>query len=773
MFKKLGQYLQLLHNRYHHIECSIKPYTETLDKINMVQLANYSDQKLIQLSAELKRRAHQKAASRNLLVESFALVRETSRRVLGMTPYDVQIMAGIALHHGSIVEMQTGEGKTLSAVMPAYLNALCGQGVHILTFNHYLARRDAVWMAPIYDFLGMKASYVVEDMSFSERQEAYSADVTYITAKEAGFDYLRDSLCMEPGKLVHRPFHYAIVDEADSILIDEARIPLVIAGKDSEQQTNLQKFARIAKQLRNHRDYRLDQNCNNIYLTDTGLSRLEKLLGQSNLYEEHHIETLARINSALYAEVLLKKDIDYLVRNESVELIDEITGRVAENRHWPEGIQAAVEAKEKIESKSNGRILGSIALQHYLSLYPKLAGMTGTASTSSGEFHEFYGKEVVVIPPNKPCIRKDHPPLVFTHKEAKHQALLKEILRAHQAGQPVLIGTGSVQDSEKLALELKKTGINCRVLNAKNDAMEARIIAQAGEPGAVTVSTNMAGRGIDIKLGGENEQEKAKVVAAGGLYIIGTTLHESRRIDNQLKGRAGRQGDPGESRFFISIDDEFVLKYEIDQLIPPENYPQRQEKPLEDNTVLKELARGRRIVEGYHGDIRRQLWKYSSLIEEQRRIIHSKRLKILKDEEKLDLLLTKAPDKYHALLKKVDPAVLHKVEKQLTLYYLNTCWAEYLDHISYLRETIHLVVYGKKNPLDEFHRCAIEVFDQMIQRITTEIVRTFNAAEINQDGIDLGTEGLRMPAATWTYLMNDNPPNQFRHFAKLIIRSRQ
>jgi len=558
----------------------LTPYGKVLEQINTYQLESYSDCHLKEMSAEMKNRARNGVSPDELLVESYAIVREASRRMLGMRPYDVQVIAGIALHRCKVVEMQTGEGKTLAAIMPAYLNALTGEGVHVLTFNDYLAHRDAAWMGPVYEYLGLTVGYVKEGMSISQRQNAYCSDITYVTAKKAGFDYLRDFLCAEKNMLVQRPFHYAIVDEADSILIDEARIPLVIAGNVPENVEDAFRLYDIVKNLQPGDDYETDQYRSNIYLTDAGLSRVEKILGCGNLYDPENLELLTRLNCALYAEVLLEKDKDYIVKNGKVEIIDEFTGRIADKRHWPDNLQTAVEAKEGLALQTGGMVMGSIALQHFLSLYPRISGMTGTAVAAAGEFNEFYCMDVVVIPTNRPCIRRDHPDLVFTHSQAKQKALVSEVKRAHRTGQPVLIGTGSVEESERLASDLRKVGIEPRVLNAKNDEMEAIIIARAGEPGAVTVSTNMAGRGVDIKLGGEREQERDRVVALGGLYVIGTNRHESSRIDNQLRGRAGRQGDPGESRFFISLEDDMIVRYDIAKLIPARNFPQKREDPV-------------------------------------------------------------------------------------------------------------------------------------------------------------------------------------------------
>jgi preprotein translocase subunit SecA len=761
MFKKLSQLNHFMRNLHNPVEYNIEPYRKVLREINKIKLESASDNMLKEKSIILKCRACKGDTAERLLTESFALVREAARRVLKLYPFDVQVMAGIALHRGKIVEMQTGEGKTLAAVMPAYLNALTSKGVHILTFNDYLARRDAGWMGPLYEFLGLTVGYVKEGMSIGERQKAYFSDITYVTAKEAGFDYLRDFLCMEKEQLVHRPFHYAIVDEADSILIDEARIPLVIAGELAGNEENGFDLSKIVRDLKLGKDYEIAENGKNIYLTDTGLLHVEELIACANLYDLNNLELLTRLNCTLHAEFLLKRDKDYIVRNGKVEIIDEFTGRVADKRHWPDNLQEAVEVKESLLPKTKGAIMGSIALQHYLSLYPKISGMTGTAVNAAEEFGEFYGLEVVAIPTNKPCIRADHPDLIFTHKEAKQKALVAEIKRRHETGQPILIGTGSVEESELLAADLRNIGIKCQVLNAKNDEMEAQLIARAGEPKAVTVSTNMAGRGIDIRLGGNTGQERDLVVALGGLYVIGTNRHESCRIDNQLKGRAGRQGDPGESRFFTSLEDDLIKKFNITQEMPL-CLPAEQENPVHDPIIRRELVRGQRIIEGYNSDLRKQLWKYSFIIEQQRRIIHQRRQDILLDKTPLELLAREAPERYSTLAGRVGEKVLREVEKQITLYYLNKCWAEYLDNIAYERESIHLVVFGGKNPLDEFHKIAIETFAKMLERIDSKIIKTFNVVDINENGIELEKEGLKGPSSTWTYLINDNP-DQFNN----------
>ncbi|MGE5633434.1 MAG: accessory Sec system translocase SecA2 [Caulobacteraceae bacterium] len=750
-----------------NVNKGIEQYGKALNSINSICLSSISDSGLKDMAAELKAFAANGAVSNKLLIKAFALAREASRRVTGLYPFDEQVIAGLCLQDGKLVEMKTGEGKTLAAVMPAYLNALSGRGVHILTFNDYLAHRDAEWVGPIYEFLGLSVGYIKEGMNPDERKKAYFSDITYVTAKECGFDYLRDFLCVDKDKLVQRPFNYAIVDEADSILIDEARIPLVIAGEISENGEAGFHLSRLIKGLKKGKDYEIDQYERNVFLTDEGLQRIEEMLGCGNLYMPENLELLTGLNCALHAEVLLERDKDYIVRNGKVEIIDEFTGRIADKRHWPDKLQAAVAAKEGLVHRARGIVLGSVTLQHFLSLYPKLAGMTGTALTAAGEFKDFYCMDVVVIPTHKPCTRMDHPDVIFLHKAAKQKALVSEIKRIHETGRPVLIGTGSVEESEELARDLKNEGVACVVLNARNDEMEASIIAKAGEIGAVTVSTNMAGRGVDIKLGGEKGQDREKVAALGGLYIIGTGLNESRRIDNQLRGRGGRQGDPGESRFFISLEDSLFRKYGFAELIPAKNYPGMGEEPAEDAFVRQAIQRGQRIIEGYNYDIRKQLGKYAFLIEQQRRIIHNMRQGILKDNTPLRLLSERAAERYYSLCNMLGKDKVKEVEKQITLFYINKCWSEYLDYISYVREGIHLVCIGKKDPLHEFCKIAVEAFDEMLDKIDSEVLRTFNQAEITGAGIDMGREGLEVPSSTWTYLINDSP-EQFSNLSFLI-----
>jgi len=745
------------------IELDLRKYKEILSKINEFNLEKVSDRALKKMSVCLIKQARQGVPLDDLLIEAFALVRETAWRTIGLRPFDVQVIAGIVMFQGKLAEMNTGEGKTLAAVFAAYLNGLTGKGVHIHTFNDYLARRDALWMGPIYKFLGLSVGCIQEGMPPSNRKKAYASDITYATAKEAGFDYLRDHLCYKKEDLVRRDFHFAIIDEADSILVDESRVPLVIAGATGKLDTDPSYLAEIVKGLRDGIDFDTDEGKRNIYLTDSGLEHIEKILACGNLHDSNNLDLLTRLNQVLHAEFLLHRDIDYIVRNGKVEIVDEFTGRVVEDRHWPDGLQAAVEAKEKLHLGSGGSILSSITLQHFLRLYPKMNGMTATAQPAASELYEFYNLKIVVIPPNRPCVREDFPDVIFTHKEAKTKALIAEIKHWHAIERPILVGTASVEESEELALALKEAGIMCQVLNAKNDELEARIIARAGSPGTVTISTNMAGRGTDIKLGGDKEQERDKVVKLGGLYVIGTNRHESIRIDNQLRGRAGRQGDPGASRFFISLEDNLIERYRIQNLLPKNIRSLRQDSPIENPFVNREIARGQRIIEGENFEIRKTLWRYSSLVEKQREMVQRRRQEVLLDESHLDLLSEKFLERYSELESWLGKDLMQKIEKQITIFQIDRCWAEHLARTSDVRESIHLMSVAGKSPLDEFHKIAVNDFREFEQRIDAEIINIFKSLPITKEGINLDKEGIRGPSSTWTYLINDN---QFEEMLK-------
>jgi preprotein translocase subunit SecA len=675
---------------------------------------------------------------------------------MGIALYDVQLLAGIALQEGKLVEMQTGEGKTLAAVLPAYLYALQGHGAHVVTFNDYLARRDAEWMGPVYRFLGLNACFVRESGSAAERQAAYAADVTYLTAKEAGFDYLRDSLCCDAGSLVQRPFHFVLVDEADSILIDEARVPMVIAGESGSAGRDAGRMSELARRLARGLDYDTDEAKRNVYLTEAGADKVEALLGCGNLYDIGNSETLAALHCALHAEALLRKDVEYVIRAGKVELIDGLTGRIADQRRWPDGLQTAVEAKEELKPQPGGCVLGSITMRHLLSLYPKLCGMTATARSSADEFEETYGLDVVVAPPNRPCIRMDHPHAVFTHKEAKRKALVNDIVSFHRIGRPVLIGTASVEESDGLAAGLRAAGVPCSVLNAKNDEMEAELIAQAGTWGAVTVSTNMAGRGVDIRLGGGDVLQAAAIAELGGLVVLGTTLHESARIDHQLRGRAGRQGDPGCSRFYASLEDDLLSRFGIASAIPADMFSMKRDEPLEGAVIQRSIAHIQRVADGQNREIRKTLHRYSDMLEQQRRIVHGKRRDLLTDRiEPVPPFASVEPARYERLCGIYGAAAVREAEKRFTLLAIDRCWADYLDYAAYVRESIHLESIGGNRPLDTFHRLILEAFDGFHQEVEKRVRKALSSVDTTKDRIQPDQAVMHVPSATWTYLIND------------------
>jgi preprotein translocase subunit SecA len=744
----------------------LKPFQQSLMNINRSRsyLEKLPDYELKNRSIILKDKARHGTDPDDLCDEAFALACEASRRVLNLNPFDEQVAAGIAMHRGNLVQMQTGEGKTLAAVLPAYLDALYGKGVHILTFNDYLAQRDAQWMGPVYLFLGLSCAFIREGMPIESRKKAYNSDITYITAKEAGFDFLRDQRSLSPQDLVLREFNYAIVDEADSILIDEARIPLVIAGETSPVQIDFYDLEKLVRGLDPGIDFYTDEYCRDVNFTDEGLDRMEKYLHCGDLHTPANNQLLSALNLALQSRVLLKRNIDYIVRDGKIELVDEFTGRIAENRRWPYGLQTALEAKEELEIQPEGTILGSITFQHFLNLYPKIAGMTATAKTSEQEFHDFYGLNVVEIPTHCPCIRIDMEDMVFTHKEAKNAALIKEIKDVHVAGRPILVGTASVEESEILANALHESGVDCRILNAKNDEAEAAVVAEAGALNAVTISTNMAGRGTDIRLGGKNQESREKVVALGGLYVIGTNRHESRRIDFQLRGRAGRQGDPGFSRFFISLEDDLMIRYKIDALLPQKYKKFKQDEPLHDKFAAREIARAQRIIEGENFEIRKTLRSYSFLVEEQRKIIGQKRMDIIFDFDPPNLLSLHMPEKYGHLQQMAGQKEAKEIEKRILLFHIDRYWTDYLSYITHIKEGIHLWSLAGKVPYFEFQKLAIGAFEDFWSRIEEQAIESFNDALIDENGIDMEKEGLTGPSSTWTYLVNDMPfknPLQF------------
>ena len=749
--------VQFFYRVRHGITLSNKPFEAQVDAVNALadDTAARSDSQLRERFATLRHRVANGTSINDVALSAFALIREAAGRTVAMRPYDVQMLAAFAMQDGKCVEMQTGEGKTLAAAVVVSLRALSGRGVHVLTFNDYLAKRDAEWMGPLYRFLGLTVGHVVQGMSREERQAAYGCDITYVTAKEAGFDFLRDQLCGKPDLRVQRGFHFALVDEADSILIDEARIPLVIATEAEKDETDLYQIGKLIRPLKKGIHFEIKSSGRNISLTDAGVRLMERQLGVTELHSEANMHLLARFNLALQAEVLLSRDIDYLVRHDAIELIDEFTGRVAENRKWPGGLQAALEAKEGVKIQPQGRVLNSITLYHFVENYAGLAGMTGTASEATDELDEFYRLKVVIVPPNVPCIRVDHPDLIFATKKAKLAALVQEIRTQHLSGRPVLIGTASVEESEVLARELVKVAVPCRVLNAANDHLEAEIIAEAGALGAVTISTNMAGRGTDICPGGTRHKSSQSVVNPGGLYVIGTNRHESRRIDNQLRGRAGRQGDPGESRFFVSLEDNLISRYGIASLVTPPGADVNQ--PIRNEETAKRIAHVQRVIEGESFEIRRTLRIYSHLLEIQRRVICQDREALLVGSKPPNALHKRDPELRQKLVAEWGEDIIVEAERQVTLIHLDWCWSDHLAHAAEIREGIHLVSFGGFNAYDVFNKEMNLEFNAFLSDVEEKTVETMRTATFTKDGINLEKEGLKAPSSTWTFMINDNP----------------
>jgi preprotein translocase subunit SecA len=636
------------------------------------------------------------AAQANELPEWIALTATVASRVLGLEMYDVQLRGALALTRGSIAEMLTGEGKTLAAVPAIAWFARARQGVHVMTVNDYLARRDAAWMGDIYRLLGLSVAYVQQGMTPEERRAAYASDITYATANEIGFDFLRDRMALDVCEQVQRPFATAVIDEADSILIDEARVPLVIAGGSACDGGLAVAANEIARALRRGEHYTVDAGAHNAALTDAGIRTAETALGCGNLYDESNLRLLTAMQDALHAHALLRRDIDYLVKDGAIEMVDEFKGRIAQNRRWPAGLHTAIETKEGVASKSQGMVLEQITLQHLVKLYPKVCGMTGTAATQALEFQKVYGLRVEKIPPNRPVIRVDHPDVLFPTKREKEKALVDEIRRVYATGQPVLVGTASVAESERISELL--SGIPHNVLNARNDEKEAAIVASAGERGAVTISTNMAGRGTDIRLG-------AGVAALGGLYVIGTNKHESRRIDNQLRGRAGRQGDPGASRFFISLEDDLMVRY-----------ADLQPRYRDDPATLQ------RLVEGQHLTTRTFLHGYELPLEGQRHKLQEYRQEILE-------------------------SAMPERERRIRLRAIDDLWADYLAQVADLRSGVPWVSWTGRDPHHGYLCTIHQWFRELEENLEEEIASRMSAP----------SDGFTNRGAVWTYLTSDEP----------------
>jgi preprotein translocase subunit SecA len=801
------------------------------------ELEDLSDDALRGKTEEFKKRLEGGETLDDLLPEAFAAVREAAKRTIGQRHFDVQIMGAVVLHRGDIAEMKTGEGKTLVSTMPVYLNALEGNGVHVVTVNDYLAKRDSEWMAPIYRALGLSVGLIQAQMSPDQRNPAYDADLTFGTNNEFGFDYLRDNMTMRGEDMVQRGHHFAIVDEVDSILIDEARTPLIISGPAAESAKWYQTFARLVPRLKREADYEVDESKRTVAVTEDGVKRVEEYLGIDNLYEEMHAPLVSYLNNALRASELYKRDVDYIVKDGEVLIVDEFTGRILHGRRYSEGMHQAIEAKENVPIKQENQTLATITIQNYFRMYEKLAGMTGTAKTQAREFEEVYKLGVVEIPTNREMIRRDEQDLVYKTPEAKWKSVVDDLAERHEKGQPVLVGTVSIEKSEQLSGFLNRRGVPHHVLNAKQHEQEAMIIAQAGRKGSVTVATNMAGRGVDIMLGGNpeylarqemaannwdndryllfqmEEEERAQyelefhpilerfkkqtdaeheeVVELGGLYVLGTERHESRRIDNQLRGRSGRQGDPGESRFYLSLGDDLMRLFASDRIASiMERLKWPEDEPITARMVTRAIESAQRQVESVNFERRKNVLKYDEVMNTQRKITYGDRRRILEGESLRDQALEMVRDIAHGIvaqyvspeifpeewdleglirdlhntyptelteegLKAIEDAgaltevvvedavgayerretelgaeVLRELERMVLLSVIDTKWREHLYEMDYLEEGIHLRAYGQRDPLIEYQREAHDMFEQMKGSIVEEFVRYIYRVEL-------------------------------------------
>ncbi|MEV0798523.1 accessory Sec system translocase SecA2 [Kribbella sp. NPDC050281] len=691
-------------------------------------------------------------------IEFLALARDAGNRAIGERAFDGQVVGALAMLQGRVVEMATGEGKTLAGAIAAAGYAIGGRKVQILAVNDYLARRDAEWMGPVYELLGVTVSHIGQASTPDERRTAYEAEVCYVPVSEVGFDVLRDRLVNDVAERVTAELDVALVDEADSVLIDEARVPLVLAGATRTEELD-EDVVQLVRTLRAGVDYEIDGDGRTVALTDRGTDKVEAALEGINLYEDDNLDRLTQINVALHAEVLLRKDVDYLVRDGKVSLINNNRGRIAKLQRWPDGLQAAVEAKEAVPVSDSGEVLDSITVQALVKGYKTLCGMTGTAVVVGESLQEFYEVDVAVVPPNKPNIRVDDPDRLYLTVEQKNVALVEHIAEVHEAGRPILIGTHSVEESEQLSDRLEAAEIPHVVLNAKNDAEEAAIIAEAGVPGTVTVSTQMAGRGTDIRLGGRDEShDKDKAIELGGLYVVGTGLHASRRLDDQLRGRAGRQGDPGGSLFFASLADELVTRYSVSSGLRP--HPDEAGR-LTDRKSLGVLEHAQRVADGANAELHRTTWSYHRLTGQQRAILLDTREKVLTEDLAATELAEKAKERYDELVEEVGEDTVKDAARRIALHHLDRRWTDHLAYLADLREGIHLrslaggIVHLK--PIDEFNKSAIASFDTLIADSWTDAVETFKTAEITSEGLDEAASGVPRPTATWTYLINDNP----------------
>ena len=760
-------------------EREVKRLTPAVQEINALepQIQKLSDEQLRMKTAEFQEKLHAGATLEDILPEAFAVVREASWRTIKMRHFDVQLMGGMVLHEGKIAEMATGEGKTLVATLPAYLNALTGQGVHIVTVNDYLARRDSEWMGPIFKFLGLTVGVIQHDSSNPDRQIAYHSHITYGTNNEFGFDYLRDNMKYDLADYVQNGHNYAIVDEVDSILVDEARTPLIISGPAEESTDKYYRIDRIIPRMRKDTDYTVDEKANSVTLTEEGVTHAERLLGISNLYDPANMDWLHHVNQALKAHALFDRDVDYVVKDGQVLIVDEFTGRLMPGRRWSDGLHQAVEAKENVKIESENQTLATITLQNYFRMYKKLAGMTGTAETEAVEFAKIYNLDVDVVPTNKPMRRISYPDTVYRTEKEKFNAVVEEIKKMNAEGRPVLVGTVSIEKSERLAGLLKRTGLKHVVLNAKYHEKEAEIVAEAGQKAAVTIATNMAGRGTDIVLG-------AGVAEAGGLHIIGTERHESRRIDNQLRGRAGRQGDPGSSRFYLSLEDDLMRIFGSDRISGlMQKLGMEEGVPIEHKLVTRSIEHAQKQVEARNFEIRKHLLEYDDVMNKQREAVYSLRRKVLEEQTHSEYIMDlcedilkwqiqeRAPqgkdprdwdlqglinelyaqfslevtpeklaefenpdDIYDFLYQKLEQLYADKKamlgedrwnfhERMLMLHVIDTQWKDHLYALDHLKEGIGFRGYGQRDPLVEYKKESFGLFEEMMNRMEEDIVK--------------------------------------------------
>lgn len=676
-----------------------------------------------------------------------------SERKLGMRPFTVQSQAVLRLLEGDVIQMATGEGKTLVGAMAATGFALTGKRVHLVTVNNYLAARDAEWMRPLVEFFGLTVAPVTEKLGPEERRAAYLSDIIYAPVNELGFDVLRDNQITSREQTVQARADVALVDEADSVLVDEALVPLVLAGnRPGEESTG--HITNVVSRLREEQDYVIAEDGRTVALTDEGAARVEHELGLDSLYSEENIgSVLVKVNLALHAKALLIRDIHYIITDGKLQLIDASRGRVAELQRWPDGLQAAVEAKEGLEVSEGGRILDTITLQELMRRYPLVCGMTGTAVEATDQLRQFYDLHVSVIDRNKELQRFDEPDRIYASVDEKSRAIVNEIVAINSTGQPVLVGTHDVAESEDLAEALREQGITVNVLNAKNDEDEARIVAEAGDVGRVTVSTQMAGRGTDIKLGGADESDREAVVEKGGLAVLGTSRHRSSRLDNQLRGRAGRQGDPGMSLFFVSLEDDVVKQGGEDESLSAR--PDA-DGLIDSKRVRDFIAHCQRVTEGQLLEIHAQTWKYNQLLADQRIIIDERRAKLLDTDQAWQELAERAPERA-AELGDVPAEARERAAREIMLYHLDLAWADHLELMDDVRESIHLRAIARETPIDEYHRIAVREFKDLAQRAVDDALDTFKTVLIDSEGAHLEDHGLSRPSATWTYMVSDNP----------------